>query len=187
MVIAYIFGYGSLVNPDDWAVQESPGQAVYGWLQAHYRHFRVGIDNQSPDYDDKHYLYQGQRAQCIIGTLGINPRAGSRVNGLAIPVDQRLFERISAREKSYFLSPDLRELFSAPLQHPLFTYYPRRVNQQLYVSGRQTKNIFLPQSYLDYCWRGFSAYQEGPEFLSSTERPNYQIADLEFYRAPEVL
>jgi hypothetical protein len=184
MVVAYIFGYGSLAHPEDWAVQEAPAQPVYGFLRDYLRHFRLGIDNQSPAYDHKYYHHQGQRSNYIIGALGISPQPGAVTNGIAIPVDQQLFDRISTREKSYYLSPDLRELFSVTLDQPLFTYYPRDDNYQLYRRGLKTNNIVIPRSYLDYCQQGLAAYDQHADLLRQSARLEYPLANLDLYRAP---
>lgn len=181
-MIAYIFGYGSLVHPEDWVHKESPGEALYGVLWDHARHFEVGINNSSSLYDHKHYLEGKVRASCIVGTLGIEPATGSQTNGIAIPVDEKLLERISLREKSYHISGDLRALWSEPLELPLFTYYPKKENRELYKKGVQQNNIFLPRSYLQTCLEGFAAYGGAADFEKWTKPPDYPLRDFSFYR-----
>jgi hypothetical protein len=180
----YIFGYGSLVNQTDWVNQERSGQVVYGYLGNHQRHFEVGIDNLSPKYNQKHYRENGRRANAIIGTLGINYQQGSTVNGLAIPVDEKLFEKINIREKSYLLSEDLRDLFDQDLKYPLFSYYPKEENYQLYKNGLKAGRIFMPSHYFNYCLDGFKRLGGEDDFIKLTKELDYPIKDLEFYRSP---
>lgn len=187
MTLAYIFAYGSLLNPDDWAMKESDGRSFYGYLEDHQRNFEVGIDNLSEEYDKKHYLDEEGRAACAIGTLGVWQKRGERVNGLAIPVSRELFWRIKERERSYYLSDDLRDLFSHRLEKPLFTYYPKAENYEIYLRGKRNNNIFLPSRYLHYCAEGFRALLEEEEFFRLTDAPDYPTRDLHFYRATDAL
>jgi hypothetical protein len=184
LVIAYIFAYGSLLHPDDWVMQEMKGEPIYGLLENHLRHFQVGRDNQSPKYDQKHYLEDGKRSKYILGALGIREEEGSSVNGLAIPVDKKLFRRIHIRERSYYLSGDLRKFFSHPLEKPLFSYYPDKESYDLYCLGLERKSIFLPQEYFDYCLGAFASLGAEKDFLRFTKMPDYPLLDLQFYRAP---
>jgi hypothetical protein len=184
VMVAYIFGYGSLVHPRDWVARESVGEPHYGLLSEHQRHFCVGIDNMSPLYDRKHYRFAGERARCIVGACGISLAAGAEVNGLAIAVDDKLFRRICAREKSYNLSGDLREYFSVSLPAPLFSFYPKEANWELYQLGLRTNNIFLPEHYLQYCQEGFAHWGGEEDFLRLSKMPDYPLKDLQFYREP---
>lgn len=181
--VAYIFGYGSLLHPEDWVMGESSGEVFYGHLENHWRSFEVGIDNMNSQYDQKHYLERGRRANCIIGTLGIWPEEGSFVNGAAIPVGYELLQRIDQRERSYIRSGDLREFFSMDLPRPLLTYYPKEENYQLYLRGREEGRIFLPRRYWDYCAEAFRFYGGEEDFYRLTEEADYPTKNLEFYRA----
>lgn len=181
-MIAYIFGYGSLLHPEDWVTKEMPAQPIYGLLDDHQRHFEVAIDNLSPQYRQKHYREHGKRAPYFIGTLGLDRMPKSQTNGLAIPVDQKLFSRIKIRERSYILSDDLRDHFSQPLEKPLFTFYPKESNRQLYLQGKREGKLFLPKRYLDYCLEGFAAYKGQDDFLRLTKKADYPLRDLQFYR-----
>lgn len=181
---AYIFGYGSLLNPNDWVIEKSTGDSVYGFLSDHQRHFEIVINNQDPNLDQKHYLEQGTRPDYIIGSLAISPSLGFQTNGLAIPVSSDLLKLINLRERNYFLSNDISHLFSCKLPGPLFTYYPKNKNHDLYLIGKKEGRIFLPRSYLDYCLEGFSVHDGESDFLSLTKILDYPLKDLDFYRSP---
>jgi hypothetical protein len=95
-VFAYVFGYASLV-----AVPE-PG-AVPGRLRGFGRFWGAAMDNWDAVNDRKHFLDRagGERPHVRVAYLDIEPREGSSVNGLAIPVDAGRLAALDAREVNY--------------------------------------------------------------------------------------
>jgi hypothetical protein len=188
--VEYVFGYGSLVDPDDHLYLGRSIKPVYGSLEGFERHWRLAFDNLDPRRDRKHYLEQGNRYRGHISMLGITPLRGACCNGLAIPVDRGLSTQIQEREgRLYSRSDDLRDRFTIPLDRPLVTYIPIPSGRDLYYRALDRETLALPSSYVETVERAFSSLGEGAfqEYLKTTQAPRAPLRQLDFFRQPGAL
>lgn len=184
-VVGYVFGYGSLAHPQDWALQGLPVKAIYGHLSGYRRTWQVALENADPRYDHKHYKHKGERIECAVATLGIySCPSGPPCNGLAIPVTKSRLDLLKQREISYQMSEDISNLFSQDLPLPLWAYVPSKESYQIY--RRNENNVFLPESYLSYCQEAFAYWDPSGgwrDFLVSTDPLPCPLLDLRLWRA----
>lgn len=164
----YIFGYGSLAFSDDWAHKG----ARWGVLPGYRRTWEVAIDNMSPRYDHKHYLFGGTRARFAVATLGIYLDTKTELQGVFLPVTKEKIHLLDRRELLY------RRIEVARKKNlPVWTYEPL---PEMYATYRQNQgNVFLPESYLAACKRSF----DWKSFLESTDPLLCPSLPLELWRA----
>lgn len=145
--VAYIFGYGSLVNRNDWMYDYPREDApIYGHLHNHLRHWNTAIDNSAPDKDHKHYLdATGRRFPGQIAMLALDENKGSACNGMAIPVDEKLLAMCDTREMGYIRTADVREHFSEDLDKPLLTYLSSDLSKENFRKGVRENSLAVPK------------------------------------------
>ncbi len=92
----YVFGYASLV------AMPGPG-ALPGRLRGYRRCWGAAMNNWEGGEDAKHFLDRdtGERPRIRVAYLDLEPREGSAVNGVAIPVDAERLAAFDAREINY--------------------------------------------------------------------------------------
>ena len=101
---AYVFGYASLVAlPEPLVTHEGELRPLPGRLRGYHRTWGAAMNNWEGGEDAKHFLDRetGERPRIRVAYLDIEPREGSAVNGVAIPVDEERLAGIDAREINY--------------------------------------------------------------------------------------
>jgi hypothetical protein len=95
-VLAYVFGYASLV-----ALPEQG--ALPGRLRGFRRCWGAAMDNWEAANDRKHFVdpETGERPRIRVAYLDLYERSGSAVNGVALPVDATRLAALDAREINY--------------------------------------------------------------------------------------
>jgi hypothetical protein len=173
MIEAYVFGYGSLANPDDWIWDLLADDPHYGRLEGFTRTWRMAFDNCSPDRDHKYYVDErGQRYSGAVASLGLVENPFAWVNGVALPVDKAALRLIDQREASgYLRTGDLRQRFNVDLPARLLTYLPTETALRTYRFHLAAGSVALPEDYWIQCHRAFSflAPDGWDEFLLTTE------------------
>lgn len=187
MIVGYVFGYGSLVHPADWALRNLPGPTLYGYLQGHRRTWDVAFNNSSALYDRKHYRdLSGRRIESSIAALGIYRSEKSLCNGLAIPVTAESLRLIDQREISY-KRVDVSDFWETDIELPLWTYYPEAENRKLYKKELENNRVILPRHYFDICREAFRHWRGLDDFQKSTDVPTCPIQSAQFWRATGAL
>ena len=185
--VAYIFGYGSLVDPNDFLISQYPdAEKIYGILDGYERHWEIAIDNMSPATDHKYYVDSetGERHNGYVGMLGLEKSPGAVCNGVAILADQELFDDIQRRETSiYSISDDLRDSFSTPLDYPLYTYL---ASPEGYSNRSEAETLVIPRGYSETVEAAFESLgaKELETYLETTRRSSAILLDLDLFRLP---
>lgn len=181
--VGYIFGYGTLADPQDALVQRAAGedQPVFGHLSGFRRRWNVAMENCAPLNDHEHYVdaHTGERLDIFAVALNIEPGDG-RPNGLAIPVDERWIPEFELRELHYDRI-DVSAAFEPALPLPVWTFSANAQARKDFARGLEEGRAFIRRGYHERVLRTFRSL--GPEqwsaFQASTDPPLCPLADLE--------
>lgn len=186
--VAYIFGYGSLVDPDDLMLKEYQLNPIYGFLENHERHWNIAIKNMLPELDSKHHIHRTtkERFPGYVSSLALSYKEGTRCNGIVFAVTQELYDLIAIRETNiYNRSDDIRKYFSENLKLdiPLYTYLASELGHKNYSAGKAS-SIAVPQEYYDIVEAAFRARssQALADYNKYTIHPEEEFEDLVLYR-----
>ena len=99
----FVFGYGSLANvPGPIPVRRVAAGGFVADLDGFARSWGVAMDNRSDLPGYKYYTDpRGHRPEVYVTYLDVRERAGARVNGVCIPVDDAQLAELDARERNY--------------------------------------------------------------------------------------
>ena len=103
MTAQFVFGYGSLaaqlsVTP----TRERRGEGFVADLAGYRRGWGVAMDNRRDLPGYKYYTApDGSRPAVCVAFLDVSPVPDETVNGLCLPVDEVLLDRLDARERNY--------------------------------------------------------------------------------------
>jgi cation transport regulator ChaC len=168
--IDYVFGYGSLVElTAPLAVGGRVFPAVPGRLRDYRRGWGVAMNNWETTEAEKHFVdpESGLKPRIAVAYLDVDEAAGGRVNGLAIPVDERRLAELDVREVNY-LRVDVSACFEPVIPHRVFTFVgtgEARARRRLTPPAAE---IFVSREYVARIRRGFAAL--GPDALPEYER-----------------
>lgn len=172
-MIAYVFGYASLVALD------GPG-AMPGRLSGYRRFWGAAMDNWEGGDGVKHWLDResGERPRIRVAYLDLYERQGSAVNGLALPVDIERLAALDAREINYERVDvtNCFELMSAAgvdaseMERPLrvFTYVGLDAARERCRRGIDEGNAFVAADYATTVRQAFERL--GPAALAEFDR-----------------
>jgi cation transport regulator ChaC len=165
---AYVFGYASLV-----ALAED---AVPARLHGYRRFWGAAMNNWEGGEGAKHFLDRetGERPRIRVAYLDIEPREGSTVNGVAIPVDENRLSAFDAREINYaridvtdtFEPASSAEVPADPAR--VFVYVGLPAARERCRQGHTDGNIFVSRDYAAGVRLAFE--QLGADALAEYER-----------------
>jgi hypothetical protein len=168
-MLNYIFGYASLVAlraaySDDVEDAPQPGR-----LRGYRRHWGAAMENWEGGESAKHFLdpETGERPRIRVAYLDIYERAGSAVNGLALPVDAKRLEALDAREINY-ARIDVSAAFEPAISQPVYAYAGLEAARERCRRGAADGNLFVSRDYLSRVRRAFDGL--GPDSLAEFER-----------------
>ncbi|WP_157612459.1 gamma-glutamylcyclotransferase family protein [Ruania albidiflava] len=102
-VVAYVFGYGSLLHPDSLR-RTLPEVDLDACIPARaaglLRCFDVAFPNDGSQQDKAYYDTGGSRPSRVL-LCNLRPSPTARVNGVCIPVDADDLDALRARERRY--------------------------------------------------------------------------------------
>ncbi len=189
----WIFGYGSLVDPDDLA-RYVGNQAVEGidWtlalLDGYERAWNVGMRNVHDCDDDKFYVTEdGQRYGGIVLTLGLDTNSGSSTNGLMFKVERPALLALDKRERRYH-RVDVSSSIESPAQlspgSTVYTYVPRADALATGLEGIHSSTAAISRSYHDKVTSAFNRLgkEEVARYQASTRQPKAPLVDLHVVR-----
>jgi len=138
----YVFGYASLVALED-------ADAIPGRLRGFRRRWGVAMNNWEGGEGAKHWLDRetGERPHIRVAYLDIYERAGSAVNGLALPVEAERLAELDAREINY-RRVDVTAAFEGDVTERVFTYVGLDAARERCRLGVEESNAFVSRSYL---------------------------------------
>lgn len=191
-ILGYVFGYGTLADPNDWLLTRYPGEfadPTYVFINDYRRHWDVAADNAAPDHDSKYHvdIATGERPDIFVAALGLELLAGSTCNGVAIPVDDERLRWFDQREaKLYDRIVVEPQRISEPLGGTLWTYFPKPEALAAFEKGLRHEAAFAPRYYTEGVVAAFAARGEQAlvAYLASTRPPRCPVRDLELFRAP---
>jgi hypothetical protein len=190
-IVGYIFGYGSLADPEDWLIapRSDLPEGVYGVLEGFCRHWDVALKNDHSRHDHKYYKDSdsGDRVEGYVATLGISAEPGAWCNGVAVPVDSDLLAKFDKREGLlYDRSADIRDKFSQHLERPLWAYVPDQAALDSFENGLSTESVWLPVEYYERVREVFDTLDESGlhSFEASTRDLRCPLRKMELHRAP---
>ena len=166
--VAYVFGYGSLVElTQPLAVDGRLYPAVPGRLNGFRRRWGVASNNRVTTDAQKHFLdpESGLKPKVAVAYLDIEEAAGEAVNGLAIPVDPNRLAELDLREGNYRRA-EVSAAFEPALTHTVFVYHgtePARVR-----AAENGEHVYVSRQYVERVRRAFTAL--GPGQLEEYER-----------------
>ncbi|MDO8186288.1 gamma-glutamylcyclotransferase family protein [Conexibacter sp. JD483] len=150
----WVFGYGSLT------ADARDGHAAV--LRGYRRRWGVAMDNSRdlPGYKWYRQRATGERPAVFVAFLDlVADRDGSAVNGLCLPVDAPLLERLDARERNYE-RVDVTTAIEAP-RGRVWTYVGSRAARARLARGLRERRAVVSQEYVDDVEHGFRRLGDG--------------------------
>ena len=181
----WVFGFGSLVDPDD------PVKGL-GWgvarLSGYRRAWNVGMHNRHDRVNDKFFVTSdNRRHEGVIVSLGLEKHSTTTVNGVVFRVERRQLARLDEREKRYVrvdisdrLLTDL-ELGSDPT---VFAYIPNDEALAVCAEALLTEVAVVSRPYHDRVERAFASLgdHELATYFETTRAPEAPLLDLQIVR-----
>jgi len=191
-VLGYVFGYGTLADPNDWLLSRYPGEfadPTYIFIDGYRRHWDVAAENAAPDHDNKYHvdISTGERPDIYVAALGLELQEGCKCNGVALPVDGERLRWFDQREAMLYDRMVIKtERISEPLDGTLWTYFPKLEALAAFEEGLRGEAAFAPRYYTEGVVAAFTARGEQAlaAYLASTRPPRCPVRDLELFRAP---
>jgi hypothetical protein len=179
----YVFGYASLVALED-------ADALTGRLRDFRRYWGVAMNNWEGGEGVKHWLDRetGERPRIRVAYLDIYERAGSTVNGLALPVDRERLEALDEREINY-QRVEVTEAFEGTARGRVFTYVGLDAARERCRRGAAAGDVFVSRDYVAGVRSAFErlAPVALPEFDHTTDPLPFPECDLQVVFPSEVL
>jgi hypothetical protein len=166
--LAYVFGYASLVALED--------EALPGRLHGYRRFWGAAMNNWEGGDAVKHWLDRdsGERPRIRVAYLDLREQAGSVVNGLALPIDERRLAELDAREINY-RRIEVSEAFEpfgpqaeATVTPRVFAYVGHDAARERCRQGAAEGNAFVSRDYAAGVRRAFESL--GPDALAEFNR-----------------
>lgn len=154
----WVFAYGSLLGDSGWA---RPGDAVLCELVGWRRGWTVAMDNGADLPGYKHYLDgRGERPAILVAFLDVLPAAGSRVNGLALPVNAAQLSALDGRERNYARVEVGASIQGAVLAGTVWTYVGLPVARDRAHRGLAEGRLAVSRRYWEQVRAGFERLGE---------------------------
>jgi cation transport regulator ChaC len=189
----WIFGYGSLVDPDD--VERYVGfRPVEGmeWapavLNGYERAWNVGMHNIHDRDDDKFYTtVEGERYKGIVLTLGLESNRDMSTNGLVFRIEPRNLAKLDSRERRYDRVDVTTSITTSAHLNPgssVHTYIPNRDALATGADGMQAGTGAVSRSYHDKVAHAFAQLgeEESARYVESTRESAVPLVDLQIIR-----
>lgn len=171
----FVFGYASLVAIEDL-------DALPGRLRDFRRCWGVAMNNWEGGEDAKHWLDRatGERPRIRVAYLGIYERAGSAVNGLALPVDVERLAVLDEREINY-QRIEVTEAFEPEVPGLVFTYIGLDAAHERCRQGIAEGNVYVSRDYAVAVRAAFGRLAPSglPEFDRTTDPLAFRERDLQ--------
>ncbi len=173
--VGYVFGYGSLVDPNDHlrrALRSDAYPAVDGFLDGYRRRWTAGMENRDQLNDKAHYLdpATGERLDVCVVALSADPAPG-RIGGVAFSVTEADLERLDLRELHYDRI-DVTSAFRGNLgEQPIWTYTANELARDNTRCAAADKRLVASQGYWERIQGAFRETGGLPTFETSTDQP----------------
>lgn len=189
----WIFGFGSLVDPDEFVryVGYQPAMEVE-WaparLNGHGRAWNVGMNNMIARPDDKFYVTaDNRRYDGIVVTLGVVANRDCAVNGVVFRVERRALQRLDRRERRYDRVDVSGSIATSAQLRPgstVYTYIPTSEALAVGLEGIKSGTGAVSRSYYDRVERAFAQLGEGQlaQYRATTPEPTVAITELQVIR-----
>jgi hypothetical protein len=181
--VAYVFGYGSLVELiQPLVVAGRLFPAVPGHLRGFRRNWGVTMNNWEASADEKHFVdpESGLKPTLAVAYLDLEEAPAEAVNGLAIPVDAARLRELDAREINYERA-EVSAAFEPALAHTVFVYRGTAAARQRSRAGADGIEIYASRQYIERIERAFTALGPGQldEYQRTTEPLPFPVRELE--------
>ncbi|HET6997921.1 MAG TPA: gamma-glutamylcyclotransferase family protein [Solirubrobacterales bacterium] len=168
--VDYVFGYGSLVELGEPLVKGAHVfPAMPGRLRGFRRFWGAAMNNWEATEAEKHFLDpdSGLKPRIRVAYLDVEPRQGSSVNGLAIPVDATRLAELDLREVNYSRI-DVSSAFEPAIPHRIFTYVGTAAARERCRAETPDLIVQVSRQYVERIKQAFAAL--GPDELAEYER-----------------
>lgn len=174
---SWVFAYGSLLGDVARARPEGVPCELAGWR----RGWTVAMDNgvDLPGY--KHYLdASGERPAILVAFLDVLPVTGSRVNGLALPVDAAQLATLDRRERNYARVEVGASVRDTGVSGTVWTYVGLPVARDRAHRGLAEGRLAVSRRYWEQVRAGFARLGEDAlhDFEITTDPLPGPLADL---------
>jgi cation transport regulator ChaC len=180
-LIAYVFGYASLVALPQSLSIEGAEQPLPGRLCGYRRFWGAAMNNWEGGEGAKHWIDRetGERPRIRVAYLDVEVSPGDSVNGVAIPVDAERLAMLDAREINYSRL-DVSTAFEPQVPDPVFTYVGLDAARERYRQGAAEGNVFVSRDYAGLVRRAFERLAPGAlaEFDRTTDPLPFPERDL---------
>jgi hypothetical protein len=185
--LAYVFGYGSLVElREPLTLDGRSFAAVPGRLHGFRRRWGVAMHNWETGEGEKHFVdpRSGLKPRVAVAFLDIEEHPGGTVNGLAVPVDPVRLAELDRREVNY----ERIEVSGACRPAVAGTVFAYRGSEAARARGGADSGVCVSRQYMELIRAAFAALGPGEleEYERTTEPLRFPERDLEL-RYPESL
>jgi len=146
---AYVFGYGSLLEP---------GTGTPCRLRGHRRRFGVAMDNRRTIPGYKYFLdaATGERPAVCVAFLDVVADGAAAVEGVAFEVSASALEALDARERNY-RRVEVSDRLDADLGGPVWAYTGVEASRERYECAVRDGTAVVSRAYLEGVRAGFAA------------------------------
>jgi cation transport regulator ChaC len=186
-MIGWVFGYGSLVDPNETNENGLGVEPFMGSLIGYRRAWNVAMHNTSDVNDHKYYRdsLTGERTDIYVVFLNVYPSPGDEVNGVLIPVDESLLDEFDRREVNY-ARLDVTTSIRPASAEPVWTYTATEAGVERYRRGQRESRAFVSAQYYTLCEVAFE--NRGPDavtqYRKSTDACEVPLKKLDLIRRP---
>ena len=149
----YIFGYGSLVDPDNLKRYLDKQDLEFHFCKLkHYRRaWNVAMDNSVDLPNYKYYTQiidgKNERPKVFVTFLNIEKDLNSEVLGILFKVDEGILNKLKMRERNYELMEVTKDLDIIP-NEKVYTFIATKEAKDRFQKGLKTNCAVISKDYL---------------------------------------
>ena len=175
----YIFGYGSLVEPNEIKQYLTVKTDIYyARAKGFQRVFNVSVDNMQQLKGYKYYVDKnGIRPNIYVTFLNIIKNKDINLLGSVFYVDDNMFKAVDRRERNYNRII-MNEFLDREFDGTVWAYVGKEKAVSLYEDGKFSNKSVISKRYYDLVFNAFDAIGEMQHFLDTTKTIEVDIMKL---------
>ncbi len=175
----YIFGYGSLVEPNEIRQYLTEKTDIY-YVRAEgfQRVFNVSVNNMQQLEGYKYYLDKnGLRPDIYVTFLNIVRNSNAEILGSVFYINDDKFDVVDKRERNYDRI-EINQFLDRKFNDIVWAYVGKEKAVRLYEEGKCCNKSVISKKYYDLVFNAFNAIGKKQHFLDSTKPIEVDIMEL---------
>ncbi len=182
----YVFGYGSVVDPDRLRTflgrsSFRPGHYHFCHVRGYRRTWNIAMDNRVDISGYKYYLDKGttHRPSLFVTFLNVYASPESRIGGLLFAVSAPELRHLDNRERNY-RRIDISHQMERPVEGRVWLYRGRPEAEARFRTGQRQGQVVIARAYYRQVHEAFRRFGDPAlaDYLASTDAPTVPLRDL---------